>query len=469
VTRHVRQLTLFDAVLLLVGGTVGPGIFFTPADVAAQIPKPVMFLFMWLIAGLITLIAGLTCAELGGMFPQAGGQYVYIREAYGGFPAFLYGWVLFIAGNTGAVAAMSISFALFAGRIFSVLSPEKVIWSVFLPYGFTWHLTRGAAVATVSIVALTLVNVFGIRWAAVFYKMTTLLLTAGVALLVALGLGFGHGSWSHFRTTSAHATPWPAASAFGIAFVALFWTYDGWTFVSWVAGEVRDAKRTVPRALLAGISLVILIYVSINALYIYALPMARAGRESTIAVAAVVALFGESMGLWVLLLITIACIGSNSIVIMSGARVYYAMAKDGAFFPALKRLHPRWGTPVTSLVVQCIWACVLTLSGSYEQLYTCYIFMMTLTYLFTVAAVFVLRRTRPHHPRTYLCVGYPWLPIVYLVVAATFVIGTLAVRPRESLAGIALAACGIPGYFYWRRQSSQATASDIPNTKLSLH
>jgi basic amino acid/polyamine antiporter, APA family len=453
-TEPLRQLSLFDAVLLLVGGTVGPAIFLTPAEVAAQIPNPVLFLLMWIVVGVITLIAGLACAELGGMFPEAGGQYVYIREAYGHFPAFIYGWVLFTVGNSGAIAAISVMFALFAGRVFPAISADKILCTLTVPHGPSWHLSSGSAVAVASIIFLTLINIIGIRRAAAFYKTTTLLLVAGLAVLAVLGFTSGHGSWSNFLPASGPLSASPTASAYGLAFVALFWTYDGWTFVSWVAGEVRDARRTIPRALVTGIALVILIYVSANILFIYAMPVPRLASESTAAISALEHLFSQKMGLWVSLLIAISCIGSNSVVVMSGPRVYYAMAKDDVFFPALKKLHPRTGTPVMSLVVQCIWASVVTVSGRYEQIYTCYIFMMTLTYVFTIGAVFVLRRTRPNQPRTYLCVGYPWLPGIYLLIAAAFVVGTLVVRPGESLTGLALAACGIPGYLYWRRRKS---------------
>ena len=453
-TEPLRQLSLFDAVLLLVGGTIGPAIFLTPAEVAAQIPNPVIFLLMWVLVGVITLIAGLACAELGGMFPEAGGQYVYIREAYGHLPAFIYGWVLFTVGNSGAIAAISVMFALFAGRVFPAISADKILWTVTLPHGLSWHLPCGSAVAVASIGFLTSINIVGIRRAATFYKTTTLLLIAGIAVLVVLGLLVGHGSRSHFLPASGPLLSYPAASAYGIAFVALFWTYDGWTFVSWVAGEVRDARRTIPRALVIGISLVILIYVSANVLFIYAMPVPSLALESTAAISAVGGLFSHKIAMWVSLLIAISCIGSNSVVVMSGPRVYYAMARDGVFFPALRKLHPRRGTPVMGLMVQCIWASVVTVSGRYEQIYTCYIFMMTLTYVFTIGAIFVLRHTRPNQPRTYLCLGYPWLPGIYLLIAAAFVVGTLLVRPWESLAGLALAACGVPGYLYWHRRNA---------------
>jgi basic amino acid/polyamine antiporter, APA family len=205
-----------------------------------------------------------------------------------------------------------------------------------------------------------------------------------------------------------------------------------------------------------GILRVILTYVSANVVFIYALPMAQLARQTTLAEAAVNVLFSDNMGRLVSLLISISCFGSMSVVILGGARVYYAMAKDGVFIPSLKTLHPRWRTPIISLVAQCIWVCILTASGGYEAIYTCFTFMMTLTYAITVAAVFILRRTRPDAARPYRCFGYPWLPGLYLLIAFVFLVNTLFQRPVESVAGLLLALTGIPAYYYWRNSARQA-------------
>ena len=451
-----RRLTLLDATLIVVGGVIGSAIFITPADVARQIPNPIFSILLWVVAGMVALLAGFAFAELGAMFPEAGGQYVYIREGYGHFAAFLYGWVLFTAGNSAGLAGVAMGFALFVGKVFSPLSAETVLYSHAVLPGIVWHFTRGSLVAIVSILVLTLVNMRGVKLAAILQNFTGLLTLACVGLMVVLGLTLGNGSWTHFSSAPSVST-WPPLSAIGIAFVALFWTYDGWNIISWVAGEIKEAERNLPRAMILGIVLVILTYVSANVVFIYAMPMAQLARQTTLAQAAVSVLFSDNMGRLVSLVIAISCFGSMSVVILGGARVYYAMAKDGVFIPSLKTLHPSWRTPVVSLVAQCIWVCVLSASGGYEQIYTCFTFMMTATYAITVGVVFILRRTRPDAARPYRSFGYPWLPGLYLLIAIIFLINTLVERPVESLAGLLLAFTGIPAYYYWRRSSQRAT------------
>jgi basic amino acid/polyamine antiporter, APA family len=453
-TGLARRLSVVDATLIVVGGVIGSAIFITPADVARQIPNPVVALLLWVIAGLVALLAGFAFAELGAMFPEAGGQYIYIREAYGSFAAFIYGWILFTAGNSGGLAAVAIGFALFVGKLVPAVSAEPILYSHLFPYGITWHLTRGSVVAIFFIIVLTLVNIRGVKVAAILQNFTGFLTLIAVGLMVALGLAFGHGSWSHF-TPSSQSAFWPPISAMGIAFVALFWTYDGWNIISWAAGEIKDAQRNLPRAMIWGILLVILTYVSANVVYIYALPTAQVAQQSTIAAAAVSALFSPGMGTLVSLSIAVSCFGAMSVMILSGARVSYAMARDGVFIPPMRKLHPRWKTPAVSLIVQGAWMCVLAASGQYEALYTCFIFMMTLTYALTVAAVFILRRTRPDALRPYRCFGYPWLPGFYVLVTIVFLVSTLIARPRESLAGLLLALLGVPGYFYWHSAARQ--------------
>jgi basic amino acid/polyamine antiporter, APA family len=446
----VRQLTLFDAVMLVVSGTIGASIFIVPADVLHSVPDPRFALLLWVIAGGITLMAGLACAELGGMFPEAGGQYVFIREAYGGFAAFLYGWVLFTAGNSGGLAAMGISFALFLGRAFPALNAEHVVLSHTV-LGFHWQLSQGPLIAIAAVIVLTAINLRSVKMAARLQNVTALAYLGAVVAIVALGFLFGHGSWSHFAPQGGGISSL-SLKGIGVAMIALLWSYDGWEFVSWVAGEIKDPNRNLPLSLIGGILLIILTYLLANAVFLYALPPGQLAQETVVANSAVSALFSQDAGRWVSLFIALICFGAASVVVLGGARIYYSMACDGVFFEGMKRVHPKWKTPVTSLLAQCAWVVVLILSGRYEQLYTCFIFMMTLTYVLTVGAVFVLRRTQPDHPRPYRCAGYPWLPITYVILASIFVISTLFSRPRESLAGLGLAMLGIPLYLYWRRR-----------------
>jgi len=448
-----RRLTLFDSIMIVISGTIGPSIFIVPAAVLKAVPDPAIALLLWVAAGGITLIAGLACAELGAMFPEAGGQYVFLREAYGGFTAFLYGWVLFIVGNSSALAATAIAAALFLGQAFPGLAAEHVVASVPIAGG-TLSLTQGSLIAIASVVILTLVNLRSVKFAAWVQNITALAYLIAVLAIIVVGFALGRGSFAHFH--GGHALAGVTAGGAGVAMIALFYSYDGWEFLSWVGGEVQHPRRNLPLGLIIGIGLVILTYLLANAVYLYALPVADLARAAVPADAALGRLFSGDVGRAVSFFIAIISFGSNCVVVLGGARIYYSMAKDGAFFHALTRLHPRWHTPTTSLLVQCAWVCVLILSSRFDQLYTCFIFMMTLTYALTVGAVLVLRRTQPHRARPYRCFGYPWLPWIYIVIAAGFLVSTLHSRPRESLAGLLLAILGIPLYLHWRRRRGTA-------------
>jgi len=444
----VRRLTLFDSIMLVVTGTIGPSIFIVPADVMRAIPIPAVALTLWVVAGGITLMAGLACAELGAMFPEAGGQYVFMREAYGGFTAFLYGWVLFTAGNSAALASMAIAVALFLGQAVPALAADHVLWAHTV-LGMHLKLEQGSLIAASSVIVLTVINLLSVRLAAWIHNLAALAYLVAVVVIGATGFLWGHGSWAHFQSAASSGAASITAAGVGVAMIPLFYSYDGWEFLSWVGGEVTNPRRNLPLGLIFGIVLIILTYLLANTVYLYALTPAQLGRSTVVGAAAVGTLFSSDVGRWLSLFIALISFGGASVVVLGGARIYYSMALDGAFFSAMTRLHPRWKTPVTSLVWQCVWVCVLIFSAHYDQLYTCFIFMMTLTYAMTVGAVLVLRRTQPDRPRPYRCFGYPWLPIVYMLVAGAFVTSTLYTKPRESLEGLALALLGVPLYLYW--------------------
>jgi APA family basic amino acid/polyamine antiporter len=456
----VRRLTLFDSIMLVVSGTIGPSIFIIPADVLRAVPNAGVAMLLWVAAGGITMMAGIACAELGAMFPEAGGQYVFMREAYGKFTAFLYGWVLFTAGNSAALASMCIAVALFLGQAIPTLGTEHVILSGSI-MGWPLQLQRGSFVAVAAAIALTCINLLSVKLAAWVQNVTALAYVLVVVGIVAAGFAIGSGSWSNFKWVSTEVAPISAAGI-GVAMIPLFYCYDGWEFLSWVGGEIKNPRRNLPRALIGGVLLVITTYLLANAVFLYALGATGLAQSLTPAAAALRALFSADVGRWLALFIAVISFGSASVVTLGGARIYYSMAKDGAFFHAMTRLDPRWNTPSTSLIAQCAWVCVLILSSRYDQLYTCFIFMMTLTYALTVGAVLVLRRTQPQRARPYRCFGYPWLPIIYLLVALGFVISTLLTRPRESLLGLALAALGVPLYAHWRRSAASPPAAAGP-------
>jgi basic amino acid/polyamine antiporter, APA family len=448
-----RQLTLFDSVMIVVSGTIGASIFIVPADVLRAVPNPAVALLLWVVVGGITLIAGLACAELGAMYPEAGGQYVFIREAYGRFAAFLYGWVLFTAGNSGALAAMAISSAIFLGRAFPQLGADQVV--VTLPLGgLHLGITRETVIAVGEVILLTAVNLRSVRVAAWLQNVTAVGYLATLALIILAGLAFGHGSWSHFHAPATGSMPPVTWAGMGVGMIALFFSFDGWEFLSWVGGEIKNPGRNLPLGLILGISLIIVTYLFANVLFLYALPPQILSQQPALADAAMTALFSHHVGSWVSLFIGAISFGAASVVVLGGARIYYRMALDGTFFAGMSKIHPRWKTPSTALLWQCAWVIVLIISGRYEQLYTCFIFMMTVTYALTVGAVFILRRTQPERTRPYRCAGYPWLPAFYIAVAIAFVFSTLFSRPVESILGLSMACLGIPLYWYRQRARS---------------
>jgi basic amino acid/polyamine antiporter, APA family len=449
----VRGLSLLDAVLLLVGGVVGSGIFLTSGQIAEQVRRPSLFVLVWVIGGVVSLLATFAFAELASMYPDAGGQYVYLREAYGEFPAFLYGWMIFSVAQTGSIAALAVGFAEYMGA-FTPLDPHRALLHVG-----NWMFTRGHLVALVAIAVMTWVNIVGVRRGATVQNLATWLKFAAIGVFVGLGFLLGKGSWSHWHSAVPVAHSGSMLSAMGVALVAVFWAYDGWVYVTWVAGEVKEAQRTLPRAMMLGLACVAAVYISMNLAYLYALPMDRIAGQTTIAQAAGEALFSPRAGRWLSMAVAISCFGAMSSAILCSARVYFAMARDGVFFRTMARVHPKYRTPAYSLFFQALWSSVLALSGRYDQLYTYVIFMMVLSYLATVTGLFILRRKSPEIPRSYRCTGYPWLPAIYLIIAGAWAINTLFERPKEAFAGLLIVLIGAPGYMYWKRTAANSARS----------
>jgi APA family basic amino acid/polyamine antiporter len=449
----VRGLSLLDSVLLLVSGIIGSSIFLTAKDIAGPLPNPILFFLVWIFGGVISLCACVAFAELGSMYPDSGGQYIYLREAYGDLVAFLYGWMLFAVANGGTIAALSVASAAYMGNIVPAISQQHVIFSLAgLPF------TRAHAVGLVLIAILTYVNVFGLRWGALLQNMSTWTKFAAMAVFVVLGFAIGKGHWSNFTAQTAGGlsmglSPSQFVSALGVGLIAVFWAYDGWVYITWVAGEVKDPRRNVPLAMVLGVLVVGVIYLAMNMVYVYALPLTEIAKYETIAHAAASALFSPNAALWLSATIAVSCFSAAAACTLSGSRVYMAMAQDGVFFRRMAVIHPKWRTPAFSLIGQGIWAAALTVSGSYDWLYTYVIFGMMLSYTLTVIGLFVLRWKRPDVPRPYRCTGYPWLPAIYILIAAVWIINTVIRRPTEALGRAIIVLIGVPGYLYWKRSS----------------
>jgi len=454
----VRGLSLLDSVLLLVSGIIGSSIFLTAKDIATPLPQPMLFLLVWVLGAVISLCACFAFAELGSMFPDSGGQYIYLREAYGDLPAFLYGWMLFTVANGGTIAALAVASAAYMGQIVPVISQDHVVWSMA---GII--LTRAHLVGLVLIVLLTYVNVVGLRWGALLQNASTWTKFTAMATFVVLGFLIGKGNWVHFTGQGLGVTMGLTAgqliSAMGIGLIAVFWAYDGWVYITWVAGEVKDPRRNVPLAMVLGVLAVAVIYIAMNMTYVYALPMTEVAKHETIAHAAAAQLFSPRAAVWLSAMIAISCFSGAATCTLSGARVYMAMAQDGAFFRSMAQIHPKWRTPAFSLIGQGLWSAILTVSGRYDQLYTYVIFGMVLSYTLTVVGLFVLRWKKPGIPRPYQCTGYPWLPAIYVLIGSAWTLNTIWTRPKESLAGALIVAAGVPCFLYWRRGSKKSTRS----------
>jgi len=448
----LRGLSLLDSVLLLVSGIIGSSIFLTAKDIAAPLPQPVLFLLVWVLGAVISLCACVAFAELGSMFPDSGGQYIYLREAYGDLIAFLYGWMLFAVANGGTIAALSVASAAYIGQVFPVVSQERIVFAIA---GIT--VSRAHLFGLVLIAVLTYVNVVGLRWGALLQNVSTWTKFAAMAAFVVLGFAIGKGNWSNFQSHGVPLTmglsPPALISALGVGLIAVFWAYDGWVYITWVAGEVKEPRRNVPLAMVLGVLAVGAIYIAMNVTYVYAMPLKEIAQHETIAHAAAAALFSPQAAVWLSLTIAVSCFSAAATCTLSGARVYLAMAQDGVFFKRMAVIHPKWRTPAFSLIGQGLWSAALTISGRYDQLYTYVIYGMVLSYTMTVIGLFLLRWKRPEIPRPYRCTGYPWLPAIYVLIGAAWTLNTIITRPTEAFWGTTIVLIGVPGYLYWKRSN----------------
>jgi APA family basic amino acid/polyamine antiporter len=297
----------------------------------------------------------------------------------------------------------------------------------------------------------------------VLQNVATWMKFAALAAFIGLGFLFGHGDWSHFsgagfKDAFAHGF-YPFMSVMGVAFIGVFWSYDGWIYASWLGGEIRDPQRNLPRSLMIGMALIAALYITMNAVYLYALPVTGIAKSDVVAQSAASVLFSPRVAFWLSAVIALSCFGALSSNIMAGARVSYAMGRDGLFFQKMAGVHRKWRTPAFALIAQGVLSAAIAISGTYVQLFTYTMFGLMISYVVTVAAVFVLRRKQPNRPRPYLCTGYPWLPLIYIVLIGGWAINALVERPRESLAGSVLMLIGVPGYLYWKRTNRKRAIS----------
>jgi len=439
----VRALGLGSAVLFVMGSVIGSGIFLTTGTMADALPSPSLLLVAWFAGGVIALTGGLTYAELGAMYPRSGGVYVYLREAFGPLLAFLYGWAALLIFFSGGIAAVSVGFADYVSYFVPALSPSRVLWSVPTPIG-AWVVSAAQIVAVACIAVQAWVNYIGVRSGNGVNVVVTIAKVAGLAALPIMALLWTQTSPAWTPVVPAVARP---LAAFGVAMIAVLWANDAWYCVTWIAGEMKNPQRDLPRALLIGISLLTLVYLAVNVAYLYALPLDQLRGVSRVGEQAATAMVGTPGARFVALTVVVSTFGCNVAAILAGARLLFAMARDGVFLQAAARVHPVYKTPHVAVVALASWAALLALSGSYQQLFTYVAFASSLLHTIGAFGVFRLRRRRPDLPRPYRVWAYPVVPIIFIVSSGAFVINTLIERPTESLAGLAFLALGVP--FYW--------------------
>jgi len=455
----VPKLGLFDATMIVVGSMIGTGIFIAPSLMAGYVPVPQLLILLWVVGGVLTAAGALAYGELAAMLPKAGGQYVFLREAYGPLWGFLYGWTLFFVIQTGFIAAVAIAFAKYLGVFFPALSENHVIFQV--PVGaWTFSLNSAQVVGVLTIGLLTAVNCLGVVLGAWIQNLFTVSKIAAIGVLVGLAFFVGPGDWGHFWTSFRMAEFRPLREdAVGMGFLAALavalskalFAYDAWNSVTFAAEEVKEPHRTVPRSMVLGTLGVMAVYVLATMAYLYLVPVEEMARvpDNRIGEAAARRLFGPIGAQLIAVAIMISAFGCDNGLILAGPRVYYAMARDGLFFRRASYLHPRFRTPVPSLVLQGLWASVLTVSGTYNALLTYTTFASLLFGAMTVGGVFVLRRKHPDWARPYRCWGYPVVPLVYILVALFFIVYVIIGDPRSSGAGLLLVLLGVPAYLYW--------------------
>ena len=488
----VKALTLVDATMLVAGSMIGSGIFIVSADIARTLQSPAYLLLAWVLTGVITLLGALAYGELAAMYPKAGGQYVFLREAMGPLMGFLYGWTLFVVIQTGTIAAVAVAFGKFLGVLIPAVSPDRFGWFPQADVCVAWLGCRDAAtqsiqlgltpqrlVGLLTVWILTLVNLRGVREGKAVQTSLTVIKTGALALLIILGLTLGRNATAVAANFSAGqfardvSFTAPFAIVFGSALVGSLFSSDAWNNVTFAAAEVQNPRRNLPLALMLGTGLVTVLYVAANLAYLNVLPLAGTpeaaavldrgimhATQDRVGTAVAEVIFGTGAGSIMAIAILISTFGCNNGLILAGARVYYAMARDGLFFARAGTLNGN-GVPSFALGAQAVWTTLLCLTGTYNQLLDYVIFAALVFYALTTIGLFVLRRTRPDAERPYRAIGYPVLPALYIALSTgVAIILLVAEKTRtQAISGLVLVVIGVPVFYAWRtRQSEPSTA-----------
>ena len=514
-TRLSQSMGLFSSTALVVGSMVGSGIYIVDSDIARGTNSPALYLAAWVVTAILTLIGALSYGELAAMMPRAGGQYVYLRESLGPLWGFLYGWTFFVVIQTGSIAAVCVAFGRFAGVFFPAISSQHWLWHIahvptvqvgpMLLGNMDIGISTANLVGICVIVLLAALNMLGVRLGALVQNVFTSAKALSLAALILLGFTVGrnpeaiaanfglHGSnfwqnagWSVLHPVQSERGGTTAMvnllAILAIVQVGSLFSSDSWNNITFIAGEVRNPRRNIPLSLAFGTTFVLTAYLLASAAYLMILPLhgdvhgatiaARGiqfATEDRVGTAALSQIFPHIGGYLMAAAILVSTFGCANGLSLAGARVYYAMSRDGLFFRSVGRLHRRYRTPVAGLAIQAAWAIVLCVSGSYGQLLDYIIFAVLLFYMLTIAGLFVLRRKLPDAPRPYQAFGYPWLPTLYLVMAGGISLALLRYKPQYTWPGLVLVLLGIPVYLLWSRsaaaqESEAAIGEPVPDS-----
>jgi APA family basic amino acid/polyamine antiporter len=426
-----RVLGVTSVIGIVMGTMIGSGIFIVPAVIAARLGSPVLMLAVWVAGGLLTFFGALSMSELGAAFPQAGGMYVYLKETYGPLVGFLFGWATFLVIDSGTVATLAVGFS-----------------TKYLPYFVKMTPLESKVVAIALIAFLCAVNYFGVRRGAMLQNVLTSIKFAALAGLCFTVFVFAKGSAAHFFTPAPDRISAGLIGRFGLALVAALWAYKGWECSSFSSGELRNPTRDLPLGIFIGTSLVITLYLLANLAYLYAFP--ASARIAADAMNFAIGPVGASI---IAFIILFSIAGAANGHCLTSPRVYFAMARDGLFFRKFGEVHPKYRTPHVSIVALGVWSAALSLTGSFEQLYTYVIFGLWIFMGLTIAAVIVLRKKRPDLARPYRAWGYPATPILFILASVFISANTLINQTKESLAGLGIILLGVPAYLFWRKRS----------------
>lgn len=451
----VKNLGLTEAVALVVGSMIGSGIFIAPSIMASFIQSPKIIILLWIIGGVFTIFGALSYGELSAAMPKAGGQYVFLREAYSPVLGFLFGWTSFLVIQTGLIAAVAVAFAKYFGIFFPVISEHIAVLSIPL-FGKVFAVTTAQITAILSIIILTAINYFGVKAGAFVQNLFTFLKVLAVVLLIGLAFICSKGSFVNIAMDAKPLIPEVLKigfmAAMAVALSKALFAYDAWNTVTFAAEEVKEPHKNLPLALVLGTGIVTALYVLATAAYFYLIPVqaAAAVGENRIAAAAAQIIFGPVGLYFISAAILISTFGCNNGLILGGARIYYGMAQDKLFFKGAKDVHPKYHVPTKALIYQCVWASLLTLSGTYSDLLTYTTFASILFAMMTVFGLFILRKKFPDINKHFKVKGYPFVPIIYILIALAFLIYVVQGDPVNSGKGLVIILLGLPVYWWWQ-------------------